>query len=109
MLAYYVEWHLRRALAPLLFDDHDREAGERRRSSVVHPAQRSPAAQAKAASKRTTDDLPVHSFRGLLAELGTLTANTMQMAQGGATFTLRTQPTAVQQRCFELLGVTPRM
>ena len=109
MLAYYVEWHLRAALAPLLFDDHDREAGERQRSSVVRPAQRSPAAQAKAASKRTADDLPVHSFRGLLAELGTLTANTMQMAQDGATFTLQTQPTAVQQRCFELLGVTPRM
>ena len=109
MLAYYVEWHMRAALAPLLFDDHDREAGERQRSSVVRPAQRSPAAQAKAARKRTADDLPVHSFRGLLAELGTLTDNTMQMAQGGATFTLQTQPTAVQQRCFELLGVTPRM
>ena len=63
MLAYYVEWHLRRALAPVLFDDHDREAGERQRSSVVRPAQRSPAAQKKAASKRTADDLPVHSFR----------------------------------------------
>ena len=109
MLAYYVEWHIRAALAPLLFDDHDREAGARQRSSVVRPAQRSPAAQAKAASKRTADDLPVHSFRGLLAELGTLTANTMQMAQDGATFTLQTQPTAVQQRCFELLAVTPRM
>ena len=109
MLAYYVEWHLRRALAPVLFDDHDREAGERQRSSVVRPAQRSPAAQKKAASKRTADDLPVHSFRSLIADLGTLTVNMMQVAEGGSTFSLPTQPTPVQQRCFELLGVSPRM
>ena len=55
--------------------DHDQEAGERQRSSVVRPAQRSPAAQKKAASKRTADDLPVHSFRSLIADLGTLTVN----------------------------------
>ena len=109
MLAYYVEWHLRRALAPVLFDDHEREAGERQRSSVVRPAQRSPAAQKKAASKRTADDLPVHSFRSLIADLGTLTVNMMQVAEGGSTFSLLTQPTPVQQRCFELLGVSPRM
>ena len=109
MLAYYVEWHLRRALAPVLFDDHDREAGERQRSSLVRPAQRSPAAQKKAASKRTADDLPVHSFRSLIADLGTLTVNMMQVAEGGSTFSLPTQPTPVQQRCFELLGVSPRM
>ena len=45
MLAYYLEWHMRSALAPVLFDDHDRAAGEQQRSSVVQPAQRSPAAQ----------------------------------------------------------------
>ena len=104
-----MEWHLRRALAPVLFDDHDRQAGERQRSSVVRPAQRSPAAQKKAASKRTADDLPVHSFRSLIADLGTLTVNMMQVAEGGSTFSLPTQPTPVQQRCFELLGVSPRM
>ena len=108
MLAYYVEWHLRRQLAPVLFDDHDPEAAQQQRKSVVQAAQRSPAARAKAASKRTVDDLPVHSLRGLLAELGTLTVNTMQVTESGATFALRTQPTALQQRCFELLGVTPR-
>ena len=86
MLAYYVEWHMRRKLAPVLFDDHDREAGERQRESVVRPAQRSPAAQRKAASKRTEDDLPVHSFRSLMSELGTLTVNTMQVADGDRTF-----------------------
>ena len=109
MLAYYLEWHMRSALAPVLFDDHDRAAGEQQRSSVVQPAQRSPAAQKKAASKRTADDLPVHSFRSLIGELGTLTMNKMQLAEGGSTFSLPTQPTPLQQRCFELLRVSPRM
>ena len=109
MLAYYVEWHMRSELAPVLFDDHDPEAGEQQRSSVVRPAQRSPAAQQKAASKRTADDLPVHSFRSLMNDLGTLTVNKMQLAKAGSTFLLPTQPTPVQQRCFELLGVSPRM
>ena len=109
MLAYYVEWHMRQALKPLLFDDHDPAAAEQQRASVVRKAKRSPAARAKAARKRTDDDLPVHSFRTLLADLGTLTANTMQVADGDATFTLLTEPTPVQKRSFELLGVTPRM
>ena len=109
MLAYYVEWHMRLALAPVLFDDHDPAAAEQQRRTVVEPAKRSPAALAKAARKRTDDDLPVHSFRTLLADLGTLTANTLQVTDGGATFRLQTQPTPVQQRCFELLGVTPRV
>ena len=73
---------MRAKLAPVLFDDHDRDAAELQRSSVVQPAQRSPAAQAKAASKRTVDDLPVHSFRSLMDELGTLTVNQMQVAAG---------------------------
>ena len=109
MLAYWVEWHMRQALAPLLFDDHDPVAAEQQRRSVVEPAKRSPAALAKAGRKRTDDHLPVHSFRTLLADLGTLTANTMQVAESGATFRLQAQPTPVQQRCFELLGVTPRV
>ena len=108
MLAYYVEWHMRAKLKPLLFDDHDPHAAEQQRRSVVAPAKRSPAAVAKAARKRTDDDLPVHSFRTLLTDLGTLTVNTMQVADTGATFPLQTQPTPLQQRCFELLGVTPR-
>ena len=108
MLAYYVEWHMRQDLAPLLFDDHDPAAAERQRSSVVRKAKRSPAARAKAARKRTAEDLPVHSFRTLLTDLGTLTANTMRVADSDATFMLLTEPTPVQQRCFELLGVTPK-
>ena len=68
-----------------------------------------PAALAKAGRKRTDDHLPVHSFRTLLADLGTLTANTMQVTEDGATFRLQTQPTPMQQRCFELFGVSPRV
>ena len=94
MLAYYVEWHMRQKLAPLLFDDPDPQAGEPRRRSVVAPAKRSPAALAKAARKRTADELPVHSFRTLLTDLGTLTVNTMRVADTAARFPLQTQPTA---------------
>ena len=75
MLAYYVEWHMRRALAPMLFDDDDPAAAEAGRSSPVAPAQRSKAARAKAGRKRTPDGLPVHSFRSLLGDLATLTRN----------------------------------
>ena len=109
MQPHYVEWHLRRKLAPVLFDDHDRAAGEQQRESVVQPAQRSPAAYKKAASKRTDDDLPVHSFRSLMSELGTLTANHVRMVDSGATFTMHSEPTALQQRCFDLLGVSAQV
>ena len=109
MLAYYVEWHMRTKLASVLFDDHDRAAGEQLRESVVQPAQRSPAAHRKAASKRTDDGLPVHSFRGLMSELGTLTANRVRMVHSGATFTMHSEPTALQQRCFDLLGVSAQV
>ena len=109
MLAYYVEWHMRKELAPLLFDEHDPEAAERLRSSPVAPAARSPAALHKAATKRTHDHLPVHSFRSLLADLGTLTANTMRLADSESTFTLYAQSTAVQQQSLELLRVSHRM
>ena len=109
MLAYYVEWHMRSKLAPVLFDDHDRAAGEQLRESVVQPAQRSPAAHRKAASKRTDDDLPVHSFRSLMSELGTLTANRVRMVDSGATFTMHSEPTKLQQRCFDLLEVSAQV
>ncbi len=106
MLSYYVEWQMRRALAPLLFDDHDPAAGQELRTSVVAPAQRSPSAQAKARSKRTEDDQPVHSFQTLLQDLRTVALNKVQM--GEATFEIVTTPTAVQQRAFDLLKVSCR-
>jgi Transposase DDE domain len=110
MLAYHLEWHMRQALKPILFDDHDKAAADAARTSIVAPAQRSKAARAKAASKRTDDGLPVHGFRSLLAELATLTRNTMAMAeQPDATFLLYPQLTPVQARAFELLNVAPRL
>ena len=80
MLAYYVEWHMRRALAPLLFDDDDPAAAEAARASPVAPARRSKAARAKAGRKRTPDGLPVHSFQSLLRDLATLTRNRVRPA-----------------------------
>jgi transposase len=89
MLAYYVEWHMRQALKPILFDDHDKAAAEAARASIVAKAERSNAADRKAATKRTHDGLPVHSFRSLLADLATVTRNTMAMEQNrDATFVL---------------------
>jgi transposase len=110
MLAYYVEWHLRRRLAPLLFDDEDPAAGEARRTSVVAPAQRSAAAQAKAHSQLTVDGLRVHSFQDLLRNLATLCRNRVRPSIPNALpFEQYTVPTALQQKAFDLLGVSPSL
>ena len=106
MLAYYVEWHMRQDLAPLLFDDDDKAAAEQRRTSVVAPAQRSASAQQKASSRRTPDDLPVHSFQTLLSDLATIVANRVQPKDAAIpAFDIITTPTAVQQRALDLLRV----
>jgi transposase len=110
MLAYYLEWHMRQALAPILFDDHQRAEATAARASIVAPAQRSKAARRKAATKRTDDGLPVHSFQSLLAELATFTRNTMAMAAAPQdTFLIYPQQTPTQLRAFELLAVQPRL
>jgi len=106
MLAYYVEWHMRRALAPLLFDDDDPAAAQAQRASIVAPAKRSPKALHKAQSKRTEDGLPVHSFQTLLADLATVAKNTVLMNQ--TTMQIITTPTPLQQRALELLKVSLR-
>jgi Transposase DDE domain len=106
MLAYYLEWHMRQALAPILFDDHDRAAGEALRASPVAKAQASPAAKRKATTKQTEDGLPVHSFRSLLADLATLTRNTVR-CRPDATFTLLATATELQRRALDLLGLKP--
>ena len=105
-LAYYLEWHMRQALKPILFDDHDKAAAEAARTSIVAKAKRSKAADRKALTKRTDDGLPVHSFRSLLGDLATVTQNTMAMVgQPDATFVLYPQLTPVQARAFQLLDV----
>jgi hypothetical protein len=108
MLAYHLEWHMRQALAPILFDDHDRAAGEALRTSPVAKARPSPAAKRKAKTKRTDDGLPVHSFRTLLADLATLTRNTVRCGKSPA-MALLARPTQIQQRAFDLLGVKPQL
>jgi len=106
MLAYYVEWHMRQACAPMLFDDHQRAAAKAARTSPVAKARRSDAADGKAESGRTADGLPVHSFRTLLGDLATLTRNTLATkGDSPVTFTAYAIPTAVQKKAFELLGV----
>jgi len=72
MLAYYVEWHMRQALAPLLFDDEEKAAAEALRASVVAPAQPSAKARRKASRQRTDEGAPVHSFQTLFADLATI-------------------------------------
>jgi hypothetical protein len=107
MLAYYVEWHMRQKLAPLLFDDHEREEAEMTRASIVQRAPRSDAARAKDKTKRTEDGLPVHSFRTLLDDLGTLAKNRVRVqGENGSEFYELTHPTALQQRALDLLGIT---
>lgn len=116
MLAYYVTWHMRRALAPMLFEDDDKATAEMLRYSVVSTARRSPSADAKARTKRAADGEPVHSFQSLLKDLATIaknrvqpripaTVNTSQTPE----FDLVTVPTPIQRRVFELLGVPPAM
>ena len=106
MLAYYVEWHMRQQLKPLLFDDEEPEVAEAARASVVAPAEASPSAQDKARSKRTASGESVHSFRTLLDNLATITNNRVVAPLAGAEpFDLITRPTAQQRKVFKLLGV----
>ena len=110
MLAYYVEWHMRRLLAPILFDDDDKPSANKRRASIVAPARRSPRAEAKAATKRTEDAAPVESYQSLLANLATIVKNTNRpKTQEGPQFEIITTPTPHQQRVFDLLGVSHRL
>lgn len=108
MLSYYISWHMKQTLAPLLFRDHDKPAGAAKRANPVAAAQRSDAALAKATRKRTTDDTPVHSFTSLLTDLATICANHIQPADDMPAFTKFTTPTALQHQAFELLGLTHR-
>lgn len=105
LLAYHLEWQMRQALASVLFDDHDRAAAQAQRRSPVTKAIGSPAAQRKAASKRTDDGHPVHSFRTLLSDLATVTRNTVRF-DNDLCATVLTTPTAFQQHVFDLLGIS---
>jgi transposase len=110
MLAYYVEWHMRQALAPLLFDDHDKPQAQAARTSIVAPAVRSDAARRKAATRKTEEGLKVHSFQTLLSDLATIAKNRIQPKDKKIpAFDMLTTPTPLQQQAFDLLGVTLRI
>lgn len=112
VLAYYVEWHLRRAWAPLLFEDEERWE-ERKRRDPILPAQPSVSVQRKKRSHQTVDGLAVHSFHGLLSELASRARVTYALKSGKSeektnlTFRQVTEPTPVQARAYELVRMFP--
>ena len=108
MLAYHVEWHLRQALASLLFHDIDIEAARAQRASPVVSTEPSKLAKTKKATKRNADGLPVMRFAELMDHLGTLTRNTMRVSlQANHRFTLFASPTPIQEAAFRLLNLEP--
>jgi transposase len=110
MLAYYVEWHMRQLLAPILFDDDDKPQAQTARTSIVAPAQRSASAKHKALTKQTRDGMKVHSFQTLLGDLATIVKSRIQPKDKTVpSFDMLTTPTVIQQRAFDLLGVTLRL
>ena len=106
MLAYYVEWHMREQLRPLLFADDDQESAAAARESIVAPAQRSESAKRKDSRRRTDDDYPVQSFHDILADLGTLCRNRIRIPEFNSEFDKLTLATPYQQHVLDLLQVT---
>ena len=105
MLAYYVEWHMREKLRPVLFAEDDREAAAAARNSVVSPAQRSDSAKSKDATRRTSDNYPVQSFHDILKDLATLCRNRIRISEFDSEFDKLTMATPYQQHILSLLGV----
>src|SRR6476659_7706603 len=108
MLSYYISWHMKAALAPILFVDNDKPAAAANLANPVAAAQRSDDALFFFNDTPTTQDTPVHSFTSLLADLATVCANHIQPADDMPAFTMTTTPTPLQRRAFELLGVSHR-
>lgn len=108
MLTYYVQWHMRKALAPLLFDDEELDENRKKRDPVA-PAKASLSAKRKKARRRNKDGLPIHSFDTLLAELGTRCKNACRYNHGYPDLTVvrYTKPTPVQEQAFDLLDMFP--
>jgi transposase len=108
LLAYYVEWHLRRAWAPLLFEDEELPQQRSRRDPVL-PARSSESAQAKKLTHQTADGLPVQSFATLLSDLASRARVTYSLKtdKSGPTFQQVPPPTPLQAKAFELLNLLP--
>ena len=108
MRACHVEWHMRRRLAPLLFENDDREGARVQRSSPVEKAEVSGSAKAKADAKRTPDGLTVRSFTTLLSDLATPTLNEATVPDGpDRGIPVFAQPTELQGRALDLLEIDP--
>ena len=103
MLAYYLTWHLREAWSPLLFKDEQPPI----QADPVAKASRSRQAQRKAQTKRTATGERCHSYKSLLAELATLTRNTIRLPGTPATFHKLAQPTSIQARALDLAEHAP--
>jgi transposase len=108
MLAYYVQWHMRKALAPLLFIDEELDDHRAKRDPVA-PAKPSPSARKKKTVQLTPDGQPIHSFDTLLAELGTRCRNKCQLKtdRSAPTFDKLTEPNSIQKQALQLLGLFP--
>jgi len=106
MLAYYVEWHMRKALAPLLFGDEELD-GNRKTRDPVKRAKPSVSVERKKARRLTSEGLVVQSFDTLLEELGTRCRNRcrIQSDPQGPTFYQVTEWSPIQTRAFQLLGL----
>jgi len=104
MLAYYVEWHMRKALKPLLYEDEELEQ-QRRSRDPVKPAEASESAQAKKKTHKTAEGFVAHDFRSLLAHLGTHSRVTYEVTAGGSKTTFRqlSQPDEIQAEALRLL------
>lgn len=108
MLAYYVEWHMRETLKPMLFDDEYIDLARAARPSPVAKARRSDQAKAKDATRLGEDGLPLHSFRTLLDDLATLAYNVCYTPLNpDAKIVMTTRPTPVQEKAFRLLNISP--
>ena len=106
MLAYYVEWHMRESLRPVLFADEDQESAAVARKSIVAPAQRSESAKRKDATRQNSDSFPVQSFHDILQDLGTLCRNRLRIPEFDSEFDRLTLATPYQQHGCDLLGIT---
>jgi transposase len=108
MLAYYIEWYMRKALAPILFHDEELELNKKI-SNPVMPAQSSPSAKIKKITKQTTGQLTVHSFETIMQELGTKCRNRcrFRFVEGSPAFYTYTELNPVQKKAFQLLGLYP--
>jgi hypothetical protein len=108
MLAYYVEWHMRTRLKPMLFDDEHLDEASATRASPVPKAVVPITPMPRTETKRAEDGLPVHSFRALLKDMATLNYNIARTgANPRAQIVLTSRPTAVEAKAFELLGLNP--